>query len=279
MATNYPTSADDGTTLPDPTAVNKTNSPSHSSLHANTNGAVKALEAKLGTGATTPAANRVLFGTGSGTSAWQQLTSAQLAAVLSDETGTGVAVFATSPTLVTPAVNTINESTPANGVTIDGLNIKDGALNTNNSVVTANITNASVTANKLATGAASATVATSETTTSTSYAQLATTTDTVTVTVGANGLALVSVAATCSNSGADGTTSISFAISGASTVAASTAKHTASMRLATATAAIRYGHTVLIDGLTPGSTTFGMRYLVPAGTGTFLNRTISVVPL
>lgn len=152
MTTNYPTSADDGTTLPDPTAVNKTNSPSHSSLHANTNGAVKALEVKLGTGASTPSNNTFLIGNGSGTSAFSSLTSAQLAARISDETGSGSAVFATTPTLVTPKVDTINENTPANGVTIDGLNLKDGALNTNNSVVTTNITDAAVTPAKLVTG-------------------------------------------------------------------------------------------------------------------------------
>lgn len=43
------------------------------------------------------------------------------------------------------ATDTILEGTPANGVTIDGLNIKDGKLNTNDSVVTSNITDGSVT--------------------------------------------------------------------------------------------------------------------------------------
>lgn len=149
MATNFPGSADDGTTLPNPTAVNKTNSPSHSSIHSNGNDAIKAIEAKLGTGASAPTNNTLLRGNGTGTSTWATLTSAQLAASLSDETGSGASVFATSPTLVTPSVNTINESTPTNGVTIDGLNIKDSALNTNNSVVTSNITDASVTNPKL----------------------------------------------------------------------------------------------------------------------------------
>ncbi|MEO5499474.1 MAG: hypothetical protein ABIR46_03170, partial [Candidatus Saccharimonadales bacterium] len=51
-----------------------------------------------------------------------------------------------------PAVDTVNESTPANGVTVDGLNLKDGKLNTNNSVVTANITDGAVTAAKVLTG-------------------------------------------------------------------------------------------------------------------------------
>lgn len=49
----------------------------------------------------------------------------------------------------TITTNTINENTAANGVTIDGLNIKDSKLNTNDSVVTANITDAAVTSAKI----------------------------------------------------------------------------------------------------------------------------------
>ena len=56
-------------------------------------------------------------------------------------TGTGSTVLSTSPTLTTPTINnptlnvdTISEFTGANGVTVDGLNIKDGALVTANSV-------------------------------------------------------------------------------------------------------------------------------------------------
>ncbi len=55
----------------------------------------------------------------------------------------------------TITVDAIGEFTPANGVTIDGLNIKDGALNTNNSVVTANIADSAVTPAKLLTGTGS----------------------------------------------------------------------------------------------------------------------------
>jgi hypothetical protein len=58
----------------------------------------------------------------------------------------------TSPTINTPTIvnptlttDTVSEYTGANGVTVDGLNIKDGALNTNNSVVTNNITDSAVT--------------------------------------------------------------------------------------------------------------------------------------
>lgn len=55
----------------------------------------------------------------------------------------------------TITVDSIGEHTAANGVTVDGLNIKDGALNTNNSVVTANITDAAVTPAKLVAGTGS----------------------------------------------------------------------------------------------------------------------------
>ena len=47
-------------------------------------------------------------------------------------------------------VDTIQENTSANGITVDGLNIKDSKLVTSNSVVTANITDANVTLAKLA---------------------------------------------------------------------------------------------------------------------------------
>ncbi|MDA7481104.1 hypothetical protein N9A07_01330 [Candidatus Pelagibacter ubique] len=49
-------------------------------------------------------------------------------------------------------VDTIQENTSANGITVDGLNIKDSKLVTANSVVTANITDANITAAKLASG-------------------------------------------------------------------------------------------------------------------------------
>lgn len=128
MATSYPGSVDT-TNLTNPATTDKRNSPSHAGLHANANDAIKAVETKIGTGSSTPVVSTLLFGTGTGTSAWQGLTSAQLAAVLSDETGTGSAVFATTPTLVTPKIDTINESTLNNGVTVGGVNLKGGFVN------------------------------------------------------------------------------------------------------------------------------------------------------
>lgn len=152
MATNFPTSADDGTTLPNPTASSATNSPSISAGQSNQNDAIKALEAKVGTGASTPTNNTLLRGNGTGTSTWAALTSAQMAASMSDETGSGSLVFATTPTLVTPKVDTINESTPSNGTTIGGVNIKSGALVTSASVPTAALQDSAVTSAKVATG-------------------------------------------------------------------------------------------------------------------------------
>ena len=125
-------------------------------------------------------------------------------------------------------------------------------------------------------GTATATVATSETTASTSYTDLTTTTDTVTVTVGSTGIVLVLIQSLSSNTG--GTNSIGFAISGSNTVAASDAYalihsgHASGVQTQT-------GSTFMVTGLTAGSTTFKMKYKASAGTATFANRRISVIPL
>jgi hypothetical protein len=140
------------------------------------------------------------------------------------------------------------------------------------------LANASVTPTKLATGAAAAYVATSETTTSTTYADLATVTDTVTVTIGANGLALVSLVSYISNSTVNIDSYVGFAVSGASTVAA--ADTSALMFQAYTGGAIsRIGGSFLLTGLTAGSTTFKMKYRCAANTATFKDRRISVLPL
>lgn len=71
--------------------------------------------------------------------------------------GTGSQVRAINTVLVTPTfvtnckTDTIVENTPANGVTIDGLNLKDGKLNTTDSVVETNLTGNIVSRGKLAT--------------------------------------------------------------------------------------------------------------------------------
>ncbi len=88
-----------------------------------------------------------------------------------DNTGTLITTSSTSTltnkTLTSPTINTativnptitadsIAEYTAANGVTIDGVKLKDGALATNNSVVTSNITDTAVIPAKLQSGTGS----------------------------------------------------------------------------------------------------------------------------
>jgi hypothetical protein len=121
--------------------------------------AIVATESKIGTGASTPTNGSALVGNGAGTSTWGQVslntgvtgvlqanaggtgvaslgtgvsnflqtpTSANLAAVLPDETGTGSAVFANNPVLNQPTINYSNNS------------ISSGVLG-NNSVSFANL--------------------------------------------------------------------------------------------------------------------------------------------
>lgn len=148
------------------------------------------------------------------------------------------------------------------------------------------LNNSVVTASKLATGAARASVTNSGTTTSTSYtATLGGTPGTnpsVTVVVGANGLALIAYKSegTVSGSPAGQGWRVAVAISGATTRAASDLESAGSIYLDT-TGDIEVGDlTYLATGLTPGSTTFTLQYKVSgAATGTFSNRILSVVPL
>lgn len=73
-----------GNNLPAPgTSLNEdpatSNHPTHSDLHENVGDAVQAVEAKVGTGASTPTTNTVLTGTGSGTSGWATVATAMIA--------------------------------------------------------------------------------------------------------------------------------------------------------------------------------------------------------
>lgn len=155
MATNYPTSLDDGTTLPNPTSGSAPNSPSHSSLHSTANDAVKAIEAKLGTGASTPTNNTFLTGNGVGSSVWSKVVPTGTVVGTSDiQTLTNKTLTSptiNSPTITNPTITTdsISEYTSANGVTIDGVNLKDGTINTNNAVTTASIAANAVTSAKI----------------------------------------------------------------------------------------------------------------------------------
>lgn len=122
-----------------------------------------------------------------------------------------------------------------------------------------------------------ATVATSETGTMTAFTgtQPATAGPTVTVTTGTS--ALVYIYASLSNSNAGGLALMGFAISGATTVAASDA-FAIQAQLDSAGQTFRIGATFLVTGLTAGSNTFTAKYRVNAGTGTFADRRLIVIP-
>lgn len=150
---NFPASLD---TFSNPSAGDSITSPSHATQHSDANDAIEAIEAKVGTGASTPTASNFLVGTGVGTSAWNKTVPAGTVVGTSDiQTLTNKTL--TSPTIntatiVNPTITTdsISEYTAANGVAIDGLNIKDGVLNTNDSVKTSNIQALAVTSAKIA---------------------------------------------------------------------------------------------------------------------------------
>lgn len=134
-----------------PTTNDDLDSPNHVSQHSDANNAIMAIEEKLGTAASTPTSGKLLRGTGAGSSEWDKDAPAgTIVGTTDSQTLTNKTL--TSPTINTPTINnptlntnTINEYTAAAGVTIDGLLLKDGKLATNNSVVTANVTDDSIT--------------------------------------------------------------------------------------------------------------------------------------
>jgi hypothetical protein len=115
-------------------------------------------------------------------------------------------------------------------------------------------------------------IATSQNTTSTSYTDLTTVGPTVTVTTGPAALVAIYNANVHSTGAASAL--MSFEVSGASSQSAS---DTISIGTAT-TVGSRAGATFLVTGLTGGSNTFRAKYRVGAGTGTFVDRRIVVMP-
>lgn len=123
------------------------------------------------------------------------------------------------------------------------------------------------------TQAVTAAVAASETTTSTSFVDLATVGPQVSIVTGT--AAMVSVTAEMMNS--TGQIIISFAVSGASTVAAGTLQgpYLPPNAASVYTAA---GMLFLVTGLTAGTNIFTAKYRVAAGTGNFSSRRLTVWP-
>lgn len=122
--------------------------------------------------------------------------------------------------------------------------------------------------------ASTATVATSQTTTSTTFTDLATVGPSVTITTGTQ--ALVFVSSACENNNEN--FNVDFAISGATTRSASTATMLAGRGRTSVDLRLR-ATVVNLMTVTAGSNTFTMKYSVGGGTGTFYDRTITVVAL
>lgn len=120
-------------------------------------------------------------------------------------------------------------------------------------------------------------IATAQTTTSTSYTNLATTGPTVTLTTGTK--AIVNLFAGATNSNANSASAMSFAVSGATTIAASDAIGIAWDGIDDdadgGVDEVRKGVSVAVT-LTAGSNTFTAKYLAGSGTSTFQYRRLSV---
>lgn len=121
---------------------------------------------------------------------------------------------------------------------------------------------------------ASATVATEQDTTSTSYTDLTTSGPAVTLTTGTK--ALVIITAVQFNS-SNNQQFASYAVSGATTIAASDARAAKSQNAAYNEN--RYSSASRLSTLTAGSNTFTMKYRTAAGTAYFSNREIIVIDL
>jgi hypothetical protein len=126
-------------------------------------------------------------------------------------------------------------------------------------------------------GVSGAAVATAQTSSSTGYTDLATVGPQVTVNTGSR--ALVLIGAGTSNSTAPAFCYVGVAVTGASAIAAADAQAAVWLNINNANTTSQLSFAYLLTGLTPGSNTFTAKYKVSAGTGTFSNRTLAVIPL
>jgi hypothetical protein len=124
---------------------------------------------------------------------------------------------------------------------------------------------------------ASDAIATNQTTTSTSYADLTTVGPQVTVTTGV--AALVCFSGWLSNDTGGARALMSYSMSGATTAAAQDLTSSSFQPAGSASGLYTAsGRAYLHTGLTAGSTTFKAQYKVSTGTGSFQQRTLSVIP-
>jgi len=154
MATNYPTSLDNGTSLPYPSATDDTNSPSLSGLQDNQNDASIAIETKLGiadANAQAPASGYLLAGTGTGISSWSIAYPTSTIVGISDtQTLTNKTISATTNT-----ISGLSGSDLSAG-TITATQIANNTITAtqiaNNTITATQIANATITATQIANG-------------------------------------------------------------------------------------------------------------------------------
>lgn len=190
---NFPTSLDDGTTLPNPSATNNTNNPSHAGIHDNENTSIIALETKLGISSSTPTNNNLLVGTGTGTSAWTKASPSGVILGTTDTQSVSNKAFTSStwtggtisnPTLT---VDSIAGFAVSNTGSVYGISVALGVLTTANSIGTGTIVQNGVGSSQLATTAITlgyVPITSNITTTSTTQTQATGLTSTVTIPAG-----------------------------------------------------------------------------------------------
>ena len=156
MATNFPTSLDNSTSLPYPSSTSARNAPSLAGGQDNQNDSLIAIQTKLGIGSSTPTSGKFLTGTGTGTSSWANTVPAGTVVGTSDsQTLTNKTL--TSPTISSPTITNATISTDlitgyttSNTGTVYGIPITTGVINTANTINGASLVASSVTSSALA---------------------------------------------------------------------------------------------------------------------------------
>jgi len=161
----------------------------------------------------------------------------------------------------------------------DNLNVSEGALSLTPSGYMA-VTGAHTIAERVP---ANDFITTQETTTSTTYTNLATVGPTCTVTTGTQALVIVG-GRIGPNTGAASSVKMSWACSGATTIDPNSPANEGDKwgvgEVGLGTTGVLIGsRPYFMTGLNAGSNTFQAKYAVSSGTGTFDNRSITVLPL
>ena len=150
-------------------------------------------------------------------------------------------------------------------------------FNPGDSYANVHANNVAAAINTIVNGMRSAFVATSEAYATAAWGDCATTTDQVTVTIGQSGVALVFISASISLNATGGAGYMSIAASGANTIAAGNAPNMF-YQAPGASYGGQSGNMAPLQGLSPGSTTFKLKYYVQGGSANFSARAITVVP-